>query len=58
MNDAGQTSPAKGATDRVPEELEHPRGTLVIVILFGLLLGLGWVLTYLFLFLARGSPHR
>jgi len=57
MNHAGQTSQAKGATESVPKELEHPRGTLVIVMLFGLLLGLGWLLTYLFLFLERGGPH-
>ena len=57
MDDAGQTSPAKGTTEIVPGELGHPRGTLVIVFLFGLLFGLGWLFTYLFLFLERGSPH-
>ena len=57
MYDARQTSQAKGATESVPKELEHPRGTLVIVVLFGLLFGLGWLLMYLFLFLARGTPH-
>jgi hypothetical protein len=40
-----------------PEELEHPRGTLAIVILFGVLFGLAWLALYLFRFLARGAPH-
>jgi len=35
----------------------HPRGTLVIVILFGLLFGLGWFAMYVFEFLKRGAPH-
>lgn len=38
-------------------EFEHPRGTLVIVIFFGLLFGLAWVVTYVFEFLRRGAPH-
>ena len=37
--------------------LGHPRGTLVIVIVFGLLFGLAWLAMYLFLFLQRGAPH-
>lgn len=40
-----------------PGDLGHPRGTLVIVILFALLFGLAWLGTYLFLFLGRGAPH-
>ena len=45
-------------TNRVdPDNLEHPRGTLVIVLLFALLFGLAWLGTYLFLFLGRGAPH-
>lgn len=40
-----------------PEALGHPRGTLVIVLLFGLLFGLGWVAMYVYGFLARGAPH-
>jgi hypothetical protein len=35
----------------------HPRGTLAIVILFGLLFGLGWIAMYVFEFLKRGAPH-
>jgi hypothetical protein len=40
-----------------PQALGHPRGTLVIVILFGLLFALGWVAMYVYGFLARGAPH-
>jgi len=39
------------------DELGHPRGTLAIVITFGLLFGLAWLAMYLFLFLERGAPH-
>ena len=41
----------------IPAELEHPRGTLAIVIVFGLLFALGWFAMYLFIFLSRGAPH-
>lgn len=40
-----------------PEGLGPPRGTLVIVSLFGLLFGLGWLAVYLLRFLGRGAPH-
>ena len=36
---------------------EHPRGTLAIVLVFGLLFALGWVAVYLYVFLERGAPH-
>ena len=36
---------------------EHPRGTLAIVVVFGLLFALGWLAVYVFLFLQRGAPH-
>ena len=39
------------------DDLEHPRGTLAIVIVFGLLFALGWLAVYVFLFLQRGAPH-
>jgi hypothetical protein len=35
----------------------HPRGTLVIITLFGLFFGLTWLGTYLFVFLQRGAPQ-
>ncbi len=37
------------------DEIGHPRGTLAIVAIFGLLFALGWVAFYLYGFLARGS---
>jgi len=40
-----------------PEELGHPRGTLAIVIIFGLIFGLAWFAMYVFQFLGRGAPH-
>jgi hypothetical protein len=44
--------------ENVAHDLDgHPRGTLVIIILFGLLFALGWLWVYLFLFLERGAPH-
>lgn len=43
--------------DNVPGALGHPRGTLAIVLVFGLLFALGWVAVYLFVFLQRGVPH-
>jgi hypothetical protein len=39
------------------DEIGHPRGTLVIVIVFGLLFGLAWFAMYVFGFLGRGAPH-
>jgi hypothetical protein len=36
---------------------EHPRGTLVIVGLFGLLFLVGWLLVYFLVFAARGELH-
>ena len=43
--------------DRAPPELEHPRGTLALVILMGLFYAVGWLAMYLWLFLERGAPH-
>jgi len=39
------------------EEFGHPRGTLVIVAVFGAVFALAWLVFYLFLFLQRGVPH-
>jgi len=41
----------------IEHQQEHPRGTLVIVIVFGILFVLAWLATYLFVFLERGAPH-
>lgn len=35
----------------------HPRGTLAIVIIFGLLFAAAWFATYVS-FLERGTPHH
>jgi hypothetical protein len=40
-----------------PDELGHPRGTLAIVFVFGVLFALGWLGVYFFLFISRGAPH-
>ncbi|HTQ85022.1 MAG TPA: hypothetical protein VMI93_02325 [Candidatus Solibacter sp.] len=39
------------------EEIGHPRGTLAIVILFGLAFGIAWFAMYIFEFLRRGATH-
>jgi hypothetical protein len=39
------------------EDFGHPRGTLAIVILFGVLFALAWFAMYIFEFLQRGAPH-
>lgn len=57
MSDAGHSSERHDRPESLPEDLEHPRGTLVIVILFGVLFGLGWLSMYLLLFLKRGGLH-
>jgi hypothetical protein len=35
----------------------HPRGTLAIVAVFGLLFVVGWLAVFLIVFLGRGVPH-
>ena len=40
-----------------PNDSEHPRGTLAIVVVFGALFALGWLAVYFFVFIARGAPH-
>jgi hypothetical protein len=41
----------------LPELGEHPRGTLAIVGLFGLLFLLGWLVMYFVVFSGRGHLH-
>jgi len=57
MPASGQSFGKKDNPENSVEEFGHPRGTLVIVIIFGLLFGLSWLAMYLFLFLQRGAPH-
>jgi hypothetical protein len=43
---------------RAVADLEgHPRGTLAIVVIFGLLFVLSWIAVYVMVFLERGAPH-
>lgn len=58
MSARGSTPERPRNVDGVAEEIGHPRGTLAIVIVFGLLFGLAWLATYFFVFLARGAPHH
>jgi hypothetical protein len=41
-----------------PPDIGHPRGTLVIVLVFGALFGLAWFAMYLIRFLGQGAPHH
>ena len=43
--------------DEVLAQNPHPRGTLVIITIFGLFFALTWLGTYLFVFLERGAPR-
>ena len=56
MPDSG-TSVKRSPVEEPQEEFGHPRGTLAIVIVFGILLALGWFAMYIFEFLQRGAPH-
>jgi hypothetical protein len=49
--------PATTDAEIDPGDLGHPRGTLAIVIVFGILFALGWLAMYLCRFLGRGAPH-
>lgn len=42
----------------VAPDVERPRGTLAVMIVFGTLFGLGWLAMYLVRFLERGAPHH
>jgi hypothetical protein len=44
--------------DSSPDDLGHPRGTLAVVALFGLLFAFAWLFTYVFVFLERGAPRH
>ncbi len=58
MSAEGSPRERPGNSDPVPEEIGHPRGTLAIVVVFGLLFGLAWFATYVLVFLERGAPHH
>jgi hypothetical protein len=56
MSSADPPRPDDTAIDA--SALEHPRGTLAIMIVFGLLFGLGWLAMFIWRFLERGAPHH
>jgi hypothetical protein len=56
MSDTTNPSEQARIEDR-QQDIGHPRGTLAIVIVFGVLFMLGWLAMYLFVFLQRGAPH-
>jgi len=39
------------------DDLGHPRGTLAIVIIFGLAFGVAWFAMYILQFIGRGAPQ-
>ena len=57
MSTPQQPSRDPGSEEVNLEAIGHPRGTLAIVILFGLAFGLAWFAMYIFEFLRRGAPH-
>ena len=59
MSEPVDESPDPGAegTPVSPEDIGHPRGTLAIVILYGLLFALSWLGLYVYQFLGRGAPR-
>jgi len=57
MSDARHSNETADGAGNGTEDLGHPRGTLVIVAIFGLLFALGWLAMYLFRFLELGAPR-
>ena len=49
-------APDSGPPDPPPEE-QHPRGTLAIVGVYGLLFLIGWLVFYFVVFAGRGHVH-
>ena len=49
------SAPPRQTPDVDHAALEHPRGTLAIVAVFGLLFALGWLAMFFFTFLGRGA---
>ena len=48
----------RAAEAELPPGTEHPRGTLAIVIIFGVLFALGWFAMYFLRFMAADVPHH
>ncbi len=45
-------------SDQHSEGDKHPRGTLALVGLYGLLFAIGWLAVFLFVYLPRGAVTR
>lgn len=50
MSEAGEVKPAV-------DEIGHPKGTLAIVAVYGLLFVVGWIALFFFYFMPRGAPQ-
>jgi hypothetical protein len=57
LSEGGYSSEDGGNVEDSLKDFGHPRGTLVIVAVFGALFALAWLAFYLLLFLQRGAPH-
>jgi hypothetical protein len=53
-----ESAPPRDPVGIDPSALGHPRGTLAIVTIFGLLFALAWLAMFLITFLGRGAPHH
>jgi len=53
-----ETSRVPPPPDDVAAMVGHPRGTLAIVLIFGLLFAAGWFGMYLLRFMGQGTPHH
>lgn len=45
-------------TPAAPSKTEHPRGTLFLIALYGVLFAASWFAVYFFTYLARGGVTR
>lgn len=48
---------ASGEEKTALDEIGHPKGTLAIVAIYGLLFAAGWIALFFFYFLPRGAPQ-
>ena len=53
-----EAPPSPEPADDLLQDVGHPRGTLAIVSVFGLLFALAWLATYFFVFIERGALHH
>jgi hypothetical protein len=57
MSDGASSGGVQHGSEPGPEDFGHPRGTLAIVIIYGLLFAAGWFGLYFYDYLARGGLH-